>query len=83
MRKSPLDLAKRERQIVDLIVSGMTTKQIAAQLKVSTQAIDAHRSKAMKKLEVTSVAELARLLFAAQPDRLLNIPADDTTSIAN
>ena len=50
-------LTPREQQIVDLIVSGMTTKQIAAELKVSTQAIDAHRSKAMKKLELSSVAQ--------------------------
>ncbi len=73
-------LTPRERKIVDLIVSGMTTKQIAAQLKVSTQAIDAHRSKAMKKLDVSSVAELARLLFSAQPDRLLDTRADNKNS---
>ena len=75
-------LTPRERQIVDLIVSGMTTKQIAAQLKVSTQAIDAHRGKAMKKLAVSSVAELARLLYAAEPERLLDIREDNVNSIA-
>ena len=75
-------LTPREQQIVDLIVSGMTTKQIAAQLEVRTKANAAQPSKAMKKLDANSVAELARLLFAAQPDRLLGTPADDTPSIA-
>lgn len=55
-------LTQRERQVVDLVIDGMTSKTIAAHFGVSTQAIDAHRGRAMKKLEVDSVATLARLL---------------------
>ncbi len=54
-------LTPRERQVVDLLVSGCTSKQIAAQLGVTSQAIDAHRARATKKLEVNNLAELIRL----------------------
>ena len=51
-------LTQRERAIADLMVSGLTNKQIAAHFGVTTQAIDACRMRAMKKLKVDSVAEL-------------------------
>ena len=54
-------LTPRERQVVDLLVSGCSSKQIAAQLGVTSQAIDAHRARATKKLEVNNLAELIRL----------------------
>ena len=58
-------LTPRERQVVDLAVTGVVNKQIAAQLGVSPQAIDAHRVKAMKKMQANSVAELVRLMITA------------------
>jgi len=64
-------LTPRESQIVDMVVNGMTSKTIASQLKVTTQAIDAHRGRAMKKLRVDSVAMLTRLALAA--DRVCEI----------
>jgi FixJ family two-component response regulator len=54
-------LTPRERQVVDLLVSGCSSKQIATQLGVTSQAIDAHRARATKKLEVNNLAELIRL----------------------
>ena len=56
-------LTQRERQVVDLAVSGLTNKQVAAQLGVSPQAIDALRAKAMKKLGVNTVPELVRVML--------------------
>ncbi len=54
-------LTRRERQVVDLLVSGCSSKEIAAQLGVTSQAIDAHRARASKKLEVNNLAGLIRL----------------------
>ncbi len=54
-------LTPRERQVVDFLVSGCSSKQIAAQVGVTSQAIDAHRARATKKLEVNNLAELIRL----------------------
>ena len=58
-------LTPREREVVDLAVTGMANKQIAAQLGVSPQAIDAHRAKAMKKMQANNVPELVRLMITA------------------
>jgi len=58
-------LTQRERRVVEMIASGMTTKAIAAEFQVSTQAVDAHRSRAMKKLNVNTVPTLAVLVADA------------------
>jgi len=55
-------LTQRERQVVDLAITGMTNKQIATQLGVSPQAIDAHRAKAMSKMHANNVPELVKLM---------------------
>ncbi|MFH1749257.1 MAG: response regulator [Planctomycetota bacterium] len=56
-------LTPREREVVDLAVSGLTNKGIAAQLGVSPQAIDSHRVKAMTKMGADSVPELVKLML--------------------
>ncbi|MDP6990505.1 MAG: response regulator [Planctomycetota bacterium] len=56
-------LTPRERQVVDLILDGLSNKQIAFELSVSSQAIDARRLNAMKKLGVDSVAELVAFVL--------------------
>lgn len=58
-------LTPRERQVVDFAVTGMANKQIAARLGVSPQAIDAHRAKAMRKMQADNVPELVRLMITA------------------
>lgn len=59
-------LTRREQEITGLIVNGLTNKQIAAQFSVTTQAIDACRGRAMKKLKVDSIAELVRFTYSAK-----------------
>ena len=56
-------LTEREVQVVDLVMRGMSNKQIAFELSVSPQAIDARRSNAMKKLGVSSIAELITVVL--------------------
>lgn len=51
-------LTDRERQIISLIASGFTNKEIAAQLGVSAKTVDNHRTNLMRKLNVNSAAEL-------------------------
>ena len=60
-------LTPREREVVYRVVAGMTNKQIAYESRVSSQAIDAHRVKAMGKLRVNNVPELVRLILRAGP----------------
>lgn len=55
-------LSKREREVIHLVCTGATNKAIAIQLGISTKTIEKYRSTAMKKLKVTSVAGLVRLI---------------------
>lgn len=56
-------LTDREVQVVDLVMRGLSNKQIAFELHVSPQAIDARRSNAMKKLGVSSIAALITVML--------------------
>jgi DNA-binding NarL/FixJ family response regulator len=53
-------LTPREREVLQLIAEGKSTKVIARELYVSSKTIEWHRSQLMKKLGVQSVAELVK-----------------------
>ena len=51
-------LTARERQILSLVATGLSNKEIASRLGVSLKTVDNHRTNLMRKLDVHSVAEL-------------------------
>jgi two-component system response regulator TtrR len=53
-------LTQREREVLDLVVQGRKNKQIAEALQISVKTVEAHRARAMEKMDVSSVAELVR-----------------------
>jgi len=53
-------LTEREREVLQLLAEGKSTKQIALALHVSTKAIEANRRQIMEKLDIHSVAELTK-----------------------
>jgi DNA-binding NarL/FixJ family response regulator len=53
-------LTPREREVLQLLAEGKTTKQIAASLKVSTKTIETYRQQVMHKLNLRSIAELTK-----------------------
>ncbi len=57
---NPFDLTKRENQILKLAVSGMTNKDIAAELDISKRTTEVHRFNLMKKMAVKNVLELSK-----------------------
>lgn len=60
--KSPLEqLTARQREILQLIAEGQTTKSIALILKVSPKTVEYHRSKLMERLNIFDVPGLVRL----------------------
>ena len=54
-------LTPREREVLQLVAEGRSTKQIAADLFVSVKTVETHRQNLMRKLEIFSVAELTKL----------------------
>ena len=54
-------LTPRERQVMTLVASGLMNKQVANELSISEVTVKMHRSSAMRKLGVKSVARLARM----------------------
>jgi len=50
----------REREIIQLLAEGNTTKQIAHQLNLSIKTIESHRRNIMEKLKIHSIAELTK-----------------------
>ena len=59
--EAPLDpLTARERQVLQLIAEGKTTKEVAGILGVSVKTGESHRTSLMSKLDLHSTAELVR-----------------------
>jgi DNA-binding NarL/FixJ family response regulator len=60
-RSSPLDsLSVRERQVLQLVVEGHSSSQIAALVHLSSKSVDTYRSRLMKKLGVSDVPALVK-----------------------
>jgi two-component system CheB/CheR fusion protein len=64
-RRSVLDrLSDRERQVLDLLGQGLTNKEAAQRLGISHRTVEVHRARLMEKLEVSSFADLIRLIHS-------------------
>ena len=57
---SPDPLTSREREIVQRIAEGQTTKEIASALGLSVKTVESHRSNLMRKLDIHETATLVR-----------------------
>jgi FixJ family two-component response regulator len=54
-------LTAREQQIMQLVISGMLNKQIAAELKITEFTVKFHRGHIMRKMRADSLADLVRM----------------------
>jgi len=61
-------LSIREREVMNLVVSGMLNKQVAAELGASEATIKMYRSQVMKKMQAKSLPELVRMADKVKPD---------------
>jgi RNA polymerase sigma factor (sigma-70 family) len=59
-------LTQREREVVELVVAGRKNKQIADALGISVKTVEVHRSRAMEKMGVASMAELVQMALSAK-----------------
>jgi RNA polymerase sigma factor (sigma-70 family) len=59
-------LTPRERQVLDLVTTGMLNKQIAAELGAAEKTIKVHRGRIMEKMQVRTATALVGLLSRAE-----------------
>lgn len=60
LRASLRTLSRRQRQVLQLLASGSSTRDIALRLGVSVKTAETHRGQAMKRLKIYDVAGLVR-----------------------
>lgn len=53
-------LTPREREVLQSLSEGLSTKRIAARLEVSVKTVETHRAQIMAKLDIHSIAELTK-----------------------
>ncbi|MFC0183487.1 DNA-binding response regulator, NarL/FixJ family, contains REC and HTH domains [Pseudarcicella hirudinis] len=56
-----LRFTRREKEILDLIAKGLTTKEIATSLFISDKTVETHRSNLLAKFEVKNVVSLIKM----------------------
>lgn len=61
-------LSCREREILQMVLAGKASKNIAADLSISQRTVENHRSSIMKKSRARSLSELIRLVMIAGED---------------
>ena len=57
-------LTGRERQVLDHVVDGLSSREIAEELGVSTKTVEAHRARINDKMRADNVSHLIRMCFA-------------------
>ena len=60
-------LSDREREVMDLVVTGLINKEIGVKLKLSEVTVKIYRSRVMQKMEAASFADLVRMADRVKP----------------
>lgn len=63
-------LTPREREVLLLVLEGLSNKQVARRLNVSHRTIDVHRSHMMEKLGARNAIELTRIVSILEHEKL-------------
>ena len=58
--ENEVSLTAREREVLQLVTEGISTREIATQLHISVKTVETHRRQLMKKLDLYTVAELTK-----------------------
>lgn len=63
-KKARMDLlTPKEREIVELVVQGQSSREIATALDISVRTVENHRARIMDKLHIASAVELVKLFM--------------------
>ena len=67
LRDRYASLSQRERQVMELVVSGLLNKQVGGELGISEITVKAHRGKVMQKMKADSLADLVKMSARLRP----------------
>ena len=67
LRRRFESLSSREQQVVSMVVGGMLNKQIAAELGTAESTVKVQRSRAMEKMQASSLADLVKMIQKLEP----------------
>jgi two-component system, LuxR family, response regulator FixJ len=56
-------LTAREREILDLVIEGMSTKEMARRLNISPRTVEVHRSRIMRKMDMKTLRDTLRIVL--------------------
>jgi two-component system, LuxR family, response regulator FixJ len=59
-------LTPREREVLELLIAGQTSKEIAAALQVSVRTVEGHRRRVFSKMHVSSAAQLVAAVLSVR-----------------
>lgn len=74
-------LSRREREVMDLVVSGRLNKQVGGDLGICEDTVKAHRGRVMRKMQARSLAQLVNI--AASLRRRLSPTTVDSHVLTN
>lgn len=66
IREHLSQLTPREREVLDLVISGMRNKNISEQLGITLSTVEAHRSRVMEKMQADSLSHLMRMMLTLE-----------------
>lgn len=70
------ELSERQRQVLDLMVKGLTSKQIASALEINHRTVENYRASIMERIGVGNVAQLVRVMMQLEMARGLEHRSD-------
>lgn len=69
LRQRAAELSPRQREVMDLVAAGLSSKQIAVRLGISHRTVENYRAWIMERMDAGNVAELVRKVLILEADR--------------